>query len=42
MEMRDIIERVSHDGNIRCIVLSSALDKFFTAGLDREFTHGSV
>ncbi|RSH88148.1 uncharacterized protein EHS24_000675 [Apiotrichum porosum] len=38
MEMRDIIERVSRDGNIRCIVLSSALDKFFTAGLDLDGT----
>lgn len=36
MELRAIVDRVSYDPMVRVIVLSSALDKFFTAGLDSE------
>lgn len=34
MEMKQIVDRVSYDPLVRVIVLSSALEKFFTAGLD--------
>jgi len=37
MELRSIMDRVSFDGAVRVIVLSSALDRFFTAGLDSAF-----
>ncbi|ORY31373.1 ClpP/crotonase-like domain-containing protein [Naematelia encephala] len=33
-ELRAIVERISIDPDIRCVVLSSAFDKYFTAGLD--------
>lgn len=34
-ELKLIVERVSASPDVRCIVLSSGLDKYFTAGLDR-------
>lgn len=41
--MKEIIDRVSYDGNVRAIVLASAFDKIFTAGLDRKIpiSHGA-
>jgi enoyl-CoA hydratase/carnithine racemase len=36
IELKDIVDRISFDPLVRVIVLSSALDKFFTAGLDSE------
>ncbi|WOO77333.1 Delta(3,5)-Delta(2,4)-dienoyl-CoA isomerase, mitochondrial [Vanrija pseudolonga] len=37
-ELRQIIERASKSGEVRVIVLSSALERFFSAGLDLDNT----
>ena len=43
MELRTIVERISASPEVRVIILSSALEKYFTAGLDRaSLPHSSL
>jgi len=37
LETQKIVEQVSYDPRYRVVVLTSALEKYFTAGLDRTY-----